>query len=203
MRWLRDARVLVAVGLAGAVALSTGWAVSDRLEQDNDFCNACHLEAGTPLHAEIRRDFDASTPVSLAGAHGRARVDARSDGAFRCIDCHGGTSLVGRARVKALAVKDAFWYAVGHFEEPRAMSQPLWDEDCSRCHPRFDESEAESWQTARFHQLSVHNAELGVDCVECHLAHEPGARPDANFLHAAWVRSQCARCHPEFEEGDR
>ena len=184
------------LGIALALALiatPTGWIVTDRLERDDDFCNACHLEPGRPLHEQVRADYDARPPVNLASAH------AREPG-FRCIDCHGGASWLGRARVKLLAGKDAFFYVVGHFEEPDGMRWPLWDEDCTQCHPSFDERDGpESWRAPRFHELSVHNVELGVDCVACHLVHDPGGDDEENFIHAEPVRAQCARCHPEFE----
>ena len=198
----RNARRLAVLALVGSVAAPLAWVVTDRLEQDNDFCNACHLEPDVPLHREVRRDFDAPLAASLASAHAAARVDGREDGDFRCIDCHGGAGFAGRLRVKALAAKDVFWYALGRFEEPKGMRWPLWDEDCAKCHPRFAEEEAETWRTPRFHQLAVHNAEPLVSCVECHRSHESGGNPDANFLHATAVRSQCARCHSEFEEGE-
>ena len=194
--WLPAAAILGA-----ALAAPTGWVVTDRLEQDDDFCNACHLEPEVPLHLDIRRDFQASPPASLAAAHASAGSEVHADGAFRCIDCHGGTSWTGRARVKVLAAKDAFWYVVGHFEEPTGMRWPLWDEDCTKCHAGFDESEPEAWENPRFHQLAVHNVELGVDCVECHSSHQAEGDPDHHFLRAREVRSQCSRCHAEFEEG--
>ena len=198
-RWTR---VLLGAGLFGVLSAPLGWWVTDVLERDNDFCNACHLPGGTPLHQEVRRDFDAPEASSLAGAHGLALVsfDGEGERDFRCIDCHGGTSFVGRARVKALAAKDAFWYVTGHFVEPEGMRWPLWDEDCRKCHASFDESEAPEWQSPRFHQLPVHNVELGVDCVECHEVHETDVNPKQHFLAASRVRSQCARCHAEYEE---
>jgi hypothetical protein len=155
-----------------------------------------------PLHIDVRRDFDAPKAASLAGAHGLARVesDAGEERAFRCIDCHGGTGLVGRARVKALAAKDALVYLTGRFEEPSGMRWPLWDEDCRRCHASFDTSPYEDWESPRFHQLPVHNAELGVACVECHQVHEPGGAAEHHFLRAERVQAQCARCHDEFAE---
>ena len=82
------------------------------------------------------------------------------------------------------------------------MAFPLWDEDCAKCHASFDESDPEPWRTPRFHQLAVHNVELGVDCVTCHASHEADGNPDHAFLNATRVRSQCALCHPEFEEGE-
>ena len=195
----RRALALVAV-LGGVGAAPLGWLVTDRLERDNDFCNACHLAPDRPLHLAIRRGFDARPPATLAAAHAAAGVRGRSDPAFRCIDCHGGASLAGRARVKTLAGLDAFWYVTGRFEEPEGMDWPLRDEDCAKCHARFDDTPAPSWQTPRFHQLPVHNVDLAVRCVECHRVHAAGGDADSHFLHADLVRGQCARCHTEFQE---
>jgi nitrate/TMAO reductase-like tetraheme cytochrome c subunit len=186
--------------VAAAVGAPLGWTVSDRLERDNDFCNACHLQPDVPLHLDIRRDFDAEPAASLAGLHGGLRLESRADAAFRCIDCHGGASALGRARVKALAAKDAFWYVTGRFEEPDGMAWPLWDEDCTQCHDRFDESASDPWSAPRFHELPVHNVELGVACVECHTSHVPGGNALAFFLDPQRVRSRCALCHSQFEE---
>jgi nitrate/TMAO reductase-like tetraheme cytochrome c subunit len=195
----RVRRWLMLAGVAGVVSAPTGWWVTDRLEQRNDFCNACHLPNGEPLHLENRRDFDALPAASLAAAHGAAGVDGRSDPAFRCIDCHGGTGALGRARVKLLSARDAFWYVVGRFEEPEGMHWPLLDADCRRCHESFGESRSAAWGDP-FHELAVHNHNLGMSCVTCHLTHEPG-RAELDFLEPAHVRGRCAQCHPEFEEG--
>ena len=197
---MRRVAIATAAALLGAGLGAAGWAVSDRLEQDNDFCNACHLEPGRPLHQELRREFDARPSASLAAAHAAAAVEGRQDSAFRCIDCHGGTGALGRLRVKVLAGKDAFWYAVGRFEEPDGMRWPLWDDDCRTCHMEFAGQSWQGWGPEPFHARSVHNAELGVDCVECHQVHGPGGDARGYFLHAAPVRAQCARCHQEFEE---
>lgn len=195
-------RLLWGVAVAGGVVSSSvlGWTVSDRLEQDNDFCNECHLSADTPLHVDVRREFDGRPAVSLAAAHAAAEVAGRNDPAFRCIDCHGGASLRGRARVKLLAAKDAFWYVMGRFEEPDAMRWPLWDEDCRKCHAEFAGQSWDGFGPEPFHARSVHNVKLGIGCVECHLAHGSGGDADAHFVHAAPVRAQCARCHDEFQD---
>ena len=190
----------LAVVLAATVLVATGWIVTDRLEQDDDFCNACHLPDGAPLHIRLRRDFDGRPPVTLASQHAGQRVSSRADDpAFRCIDCHGGVGLVGRARVKALAARDTVVWLTGHFEEPRGMRHPLRDGDCLQCHPSFEEKQTGFGDPA-FHDLSVHNVELGVACVECHLSHVRDGNEDAFFLHAASVRRQCARCHSAFSE---
>jgi len=176
----------LAAAVLGASLGAVGWAVTDHLEQDDDFCNACHVSADLPLHVEIRRDYDARPAASLASRH---------------IDCHGGKSPAGRVRVKALAAKDALAYATGRFEEPEQMRWPLWDEDCLACHASFEAAGDDARGSPGFHDLAVHNVDLGVACVECHSAHEAGGDPGAFFLHATDVRAQCARCHSEFEEG--
>jgi predicted CXXCH cytochrome family protein len=193
---------LGAVALAAVLLVPAGWMLSDRLEQDNDFCNACHWTPERRFHARIRDVFDARPGSNLASAHAVAGNEERADKAFRCIDCHGGAGLLGRARVKVLAARDAFWYLVGDFEEPESMRWPLWDEDCTKCHPTFGLKAAASGGAKPFHAVPLHNTGFEVRCVSCHTSHEAGGNPQAYFLDASRLRPLCARCHPEFlEEG--
>jgi hypothetical protein len=171
--------------LTALVAAPLGWAISDRLESENEFCVSCHLDADRPLHAQKGREFANVPAVSLAAAHA-----AESPG-FRCIDCHGGTSAVGRVRVKAVAARDAVRYLLGNFGEPEAMRHPLWNEDCARCH--------ESYEPARdddFHAIADHNTQFAHACVECHSAH-PTARAELRFLSREVVLPVCRNCHEE------
>jgi hypothetical protein len=194
-------RALFASAALAAIAAPIGWWGSDRIEENDAFCSSCHLPSGAPLHEENAADFAARPAVSLAVAHAVAGNEARADGAFRCIDCHGGTGFLGRARVKALSVRDAAIYLLGEFEEPHGMAWPLRDDDCRKCHAEFAASPVDV-DPPRFHALSVHNRELGVSCVTCHLAHERGGMSSRNFLHPEPVRAACVRCHPEFELGE-
>ena len=192
-------RILLVLGAAAAVASGpAGWLVTDALERDNDFCNACHLEPGLPLHRQIRDDFDVRPVVNLVGVHASAETPRFTDG-FRCIDCHGGVGALGKARVKVLAAKDAFWWVVGHFDEPTEMVWPLRDEDCAQCHATFKDPDPRAPSPA-FHELVVHNAALGVACVECHLSHTTGGSEDLYYLQPTHVRAQCAECHSDFAQ---
>jgi hypothetical protein len=80
------------------------------------------------------------------------------------------------------------------------MEWPLWDEDCQKCHPGFDTNRSQPWENQRFHELPLHNVDLGVDCVECHQSHVSNGDPKNHFLRENWIRTQCSRCHVEFEE---
>jgi hypothetical protein len=193
----RRGRLAVGGAALALLLAPIGWMASDRLEQRNEFCTACHLRDGSPLHRAKAEDFAARPPSTLAAAHAAAGVDGRADPAFRCIDCHGGTGAVGRVRVKLLSARDAFWYAVGRFEEPDRMRWPLWDDDCATCHARFEERAPAPGVDPAFHELAVHNAELGVACVACHAAHEGGGLADHDFIRPAAVRARCAECHPQ------
>lgn len=204
------------VGVLLVVGALAGWFGSDAVEANNDFCNACHLPNGDILHGAIREGFDAAPPRTLAGFHNaegfRGRGDAPADSApdrvsttreraFRCIDCHGGVGFVGRARVKALAAKDALVWLGGDFEEPDHMKYPLGEADCRQCHPAFRPAVDEQDAALRFHALAVHNADLGVDCVECHTVHDGGDDAQMFFMDPLLVRAQCGRCHSQFQEG--
>jgi hypothetical protein len=186
---------------AALVAAPVGWGVTDHLERDNDFCVACHLEPGVPLHEVKHADLGRRPPATLAAAHAEAGVVGNAETRdFRCIDCHGGTGALGRLRVKILSGRDAFWYVVGRFEEPEVMHWPLLDADCRKCHSRFEERAVTPGLDPRFHELAAHNVSLGVSCVTCHLVHEEGGLPEHDFLHPEPVRAQCGECHPEMLE---
>jgi hypothetical protein len=195
-------RALAIASLAALAAAPLGWWATDRLEADDAFCTSCHLASGAPLHEAKAADFRARPAVSLAVAHAAAGNEARADGAFRCIDCHGGTGFAGRARVKAASLRDALVYLSGDFAEPEHMRFPLRDADCRSCHGAFAAAAAApaALESPAFHALAVHNRELGVACVNCHLVHSRGGMADRDFLHPEPVRAECARCHPEFGE---
>jgi nitrate/TMAO reductase-like tetraheme cytochrome c subunit len=199
MRSRLQPRGLVLVALVVVVSGPVGWVGSDALERSNDFCTACHIDQNVPLHIDIRRDLDRRPARSLAASHAVHMPDARQeDPTMRCIDCHGGVGLVGRARIKLLAARDALVWLSGTAREPTEMRHPLVDADCRQCHQSYAVRVDESAPTA-FHELTVHNVDLGMSCVTCHTTHEQGGDAAFYFLKPQDVRSRCAHCHSEFE----
>ena len=187
---------MLAASLAAMfVAVATGWQVSDRLEQSNDFCNACHLPDGQALHIENRQHFDRVIPLSLAGVHGRGFVEEREDEAFRCIDCHAGSGPVERATVKLLAAADGARYLLGSFEEPDGMPFDLSPATCRRCHPGFRHSAAPGWTVEAFHGRSEHDGADAPACVRCHAVHEEDGDAFAYFMNRSRVDALCDDCH--------
>ena len=192
-------RRIVAVGLLAAALAPLGWVASDALERNNDFCNSCHIDGNVPLHIDIRHDFDGRPPLTLASQHARQMPSLRpADPAMRCIECHGGVGWLGRARIKALAARDAARWLAGVGREPDGMTHPLRDADCLQCHERF-EPRRDEHAPPPFHDLGVHNSTIGVDCVTCHTVHDASGRTDFYYLQPERVRQQCAHCHSEFE----
>ena len=182
----RTALLVVAVSALSAVL---SWEVTDRLEQDNDFCVDCHLDPDTPLHQQKHSEFAGTPARNLAAAHYAA------DGEFRCIDCHGGASFANKFRVKAVAARDAAKWAVRWFGEPERMKHPLWDEDCAQCHASY-----ESRRDDDFHAQADHNlVDFEYRCVECHRSHPTrGVSPQFDFLSRDVVLPVCRNCHEEF-----
>lgn len=187
----------MALAVVGACVVGAGaWGVSDRLERRNDFCNACHLPDGTPLHLELRKAFDRVIPISLAGVHGRGWVEDREDSAFRCIDCHAGAGPLERTQVKLLAARDGLRYVVGHFEEPTGMPFELSTAACTHCHPSFRHSAAPGWTVESYHGRAAHDdAPTAPRCVACHTVHQGDGDAFAYFMNRDRVDRQCGVCH--------
>ncbi len=176
--------LLVLAVLAGPA----GWIVTDRLERNDAFCTRCHLDAETPLHTTKMEDFLATPARNLAAFH------RTSEEHLLCISCHGGASWLNRARVKTVAARDALFYVLGRFEEPTSMQHPRWDEDCARCHGRYEVRSPDD-----FHADDIHNLpDFDFRCVECHRAHTTSGSAELDFLEADVVLPVCAHCHEEF-----
>ncbi len=133
-------------------------------------------------------DFLSAKASSLVAAHHEAKPG------FRCIDCHGGASFANKLRVKTVAARDAFFYLLGRFEEPKDMDHPLWNEDCVKCHAAYSPARDDA-----FHAIDVHNLpDFEYDCVQCHLSHPTGRNASLDYLEREPLVAVCRSCHEEF-----
>lgn len=184
-RWLH--LVLGAVGTAltsGVVGFATGAAITDRLEQDNRFCIACHRPE-KPLHAKVYGSFYPvhGTLLTLAGAH-------NANAQVKCIDCHIGADRKDYLIVKAIAAWDTGKWLAGAYKDPETLRYPLGDRTCLKCHPDGGQNppKAKAFHNAPYHRDPRNG------CSDCHRSHLE-ASAETRFLLSAIVKPLCEQCH--------
>jgi len=184
-RWLPV--VLWAVGAAlaaGAVGFAAGAAITDRLEQDNRFCIACHRPE-KPLHAKVYGSFYPveGKLITLAGAHNAsARV--------KCIDCHIGADRKDYLIIKAMAAWDTGRCLVGAYKDPETLRYSLGDRTCLKCHPDGGQNPKKE---KAFHNALYHRDPRN-GCSDCHRSHLE-APTETRLLQRAIVKPRCDQCH--------
>lgn len=182
-RWLR--LVLWAVGAAlasGVVGFAAGAAITDRLEQDNRFCIACHRPE-KPLHGKVYESFYPvdGTLLTLAGTH-NVRV--------KCIDCHIGADRKDYLIIKAMAAWDTGRWLVGAYKDPERLRYPLGDRTCLKCHPGGGQNPK---LEKAFHNALYHRDPRN-GCSDCHRSHLE-APAETRFLQSVIVKPLCDQCH--------
>jgi predicted CXXCH cytochrome family protein len=181
LRWLIVAGAVAAVGI---VLASGGLVTAIQLENRNAFCASCHTE---PESEYYQRSLAA--PVDLASAHNAKNV--------ACIQCHSGPGAPGRLEaITSVAAPDTFAFYSGHYRKPAAVTVPLGDEHCLKCHA--DVTSRQDFNN-HFHVfLSRWQAQAPKDaatCVECHQGHNTNGRADIAYLEEATTVAVCQRCH--------
>jgi hypothetical protein len=184
-RWLR--LVLLAGGgasVAGVVGFAAGAAITDRLEQDNRFCIACHRPE-KPLHANVYGSFYLVDGIllTLAGAH-------NAQAQVKCIDCHIGVTRKDDLIIKAIAAWDTARWVIGAYKDPETLRYPLGDRTCLKCHP--DGGQNPKVEKA-FHNAPYHRDPRN-SCSHCHRSHLE-APAETRFLRGAIVKPLCDQCH--------
>lgn len=186
LAWARSNLAWILLG-GGVLALGLGLSgvgYVSHLEQNNSFCASCHTQ---PEFEYYQRLIDSQQPTTdLATFH------LRHEEAVKCIDCHGGEGLAGRAQVLAKSAWDALKFLVGVHRQPAMMSIRLPDQACSKCHqdvyyqPGFEN---------HFHN-EIPNSMQTFRCLDCHLAH-PLGDPTISFGTRDVFFPECVRCHQE------
>lgn len=178
MRWRVWAVVLLVA--FGVVSFLAGVEVTDRLEQDDRFCIACHVPRMLQIYAQAQPV--AGRAVTLAGVHVKRQV--------KCIACHIGATIQDKVLIKAIAAKDTVKYFSGLFQDVESLTYPLGDRTCLKCHP-------EGGQNARappaFHNAPYHRDPRN-QCSDCHRSHAE-APEEARFLARDRVKPLCDSCH--------
>jgi nitrate/TMAO reductase-like tetraheme cytochrome c subunit len=188
--------LVAALGVGGFAA---GALITDRLEQDNRFCIACHAPADASqdrgmkgnqiakLHQEKYNAFYARNgkSISLAGSHNVKRQ-------VKCIDCHIGAGSQDYLIIKAIAARDTAKYLVGRYREPEGLTYALGDRTCLKCHPDGGQNLK---NPKAFHNAPYHRDPRDA-CSDCHPSHAKAAA-ETRFIQQALVKPICDACHQE------
>lgn len=163
-------------------------------EQDDNFCGSCHTQPETEY---LTRNLQAAATQSapdLASFHHRTKD-------VRCIDCHVGEGVLGRATVLSLAAWDAFKHYTGLQQQPAHIVFPVQNEACIKCHqqdvtkPGFEN---------HYHNL-YYDPQLSppfIRCTNCHVTHRLGDERTA-FQFRDAILPRCEYCHQQLGKGPR
>ena len=163
-------------------------------EQNDSFCGSCHTQPETEyLARNATADATQSAP-DLASFHHRKKD-------VRCIDCHVGEGVLGRATVVTLAAWDAFKHYTGLQQQPAHIVFAVQNEACLKCHlqdvskPGFEN---------HYHNL-YYDPQLSpppIQCVNCHVTHRLGDERTA-FQFRDAILPRCEYCHQQVGKGPR
>jgi predicted CXXCH cytochrome family protein len=186
---LLKALLWIAATLAGTLlAVTAGVKGVDHLESGRNFCNACHLPDGTPLHAGKLRIALERPRLDLTGVHFRDALQGR----FACADCHRGAGWQERTHVLWGAAVNTLRYLAGSFREPERLARPILNVACTGCHGE----PTRQGDPARFHGSLAHLAQHNVPCTDCHRGHTAATEPaPASLALRQAAQRVCARCH--------
>lgn len=177
--------IIVLVG-AGTLAMG-GLGIALALEDRDSFCASCHTE---PESMYFQRSFQAHAS-DLASFH--------AQNVTRCIDCHSGAGLFGRAAGLQQGAHDLVNFVRRNYHSPAITLNPLGDNSCVKCHAKILERPAGAGKAGTNHyhfyipqwrQVDVQAAK----CIDCHAPHTNGVE-SLKFMLQGKVGSICENCH--------
>lgn len=185
-------------GLVGAFVLlalgSGGFLVAAHMEDDDTFCASCHTQ---PESTYVSR-AQAGQPTDLASYHTGA-----GDTPTKCIDCHSGSGVPGRAAAMTLGAFDLVSYLTGNARQPAPLTNPISDANCLKCHADTAATRDFNRHFHRFlSQWQAADPQAGT-CVSCHTGHATDGDPTLVFLNEQHTVAVCERCHAVAGEGGR
>jgi nitrate/TMAO reductase-like tetraheme cytochrome c subunit len=184
--------------LIGALLLlaAAGTSAGVQLENRDAFCASCHTEPETTYY---QRSLE--LPSDLASSH--AFLDTAE---VRCIDCHSGIGVAGRAGSLAQGAWDLLRYLSGSYQQPAVSSNPIGDAACLKCHTPPNGQPATDFavpfDSSQHYHFAHYLAEWAArdpdpvgTCAFCHLAHTEGTVPEMHFTPPVASNDGCNDCH--------
>ncbi len=178
----------VALGLVILLA-GSGFAFAATQEGRDSFCASCHTQ---PESTYFQRAIDAN-PVDLASAH-------KTEGT-RCIDCHSGAGLGGRARSELMGARNAVAWLTHTAKQPAPLTIPIRDDSCVKCHAQVtSRGDFENHFHVFLARWQNQDLKAGT-CVSCHGGHSTDGSAREAFLNEPRTRAVCEACHNALGEG--
>jgi hypothetical protein len=183
------------IGLLGIVlAILGGVGYVSYREQDDAFCASCHTQPESEYYQRYVQATQTNNATDLAALHHRKKDT-------RCIDCHVGEGILGRATVVSLAAWDAFKYYTGIAQQPAHLVYPVQNEACVKCHLAD--------MTKPGFENHMHNKFFDgkdptpfIRCSDCHPTHRLGDEARA-FQFRDVILPKCEYCHVQMGKGPR
>jgi hypothetical protein len=163
------------------------------LENLDPLCASCHTQPETEYF-----DRSLTLPSDLASAHTPEEV--------RCIDCHSGAGLAGRAGSLRQGASDLIAFASDDYTAPAVTTNPVGDGACIKCHGQPSAIEdlsapVEDISSSHYHFMEYTAEWNGREpdprgtCVICHAAHSLEGLEGQAFTSNAAVQPACEACH--------
>ena len=176
---------------AFCVITGLGFLALTRIEENDAFCASCHSQ---PEAAYVSR-AQANAAVDLSSAHAMLAHTKPQTANTRCIDCHSGPGVLGRASSLALGARDAVRWFSGTAIQPAHQTVPIADANCLKCHA---DTPAATGFDAHFHRELArwqHADATAATCATCHAAHTADGNAAISFISQSRAQAECKRCH--------
>jgi nitrate/TMAO reductase-like tetraheme cytochrome c subunit len=200
LHWKYLAVVVIGAIVLGIGTTAAGVTIVSGMELDNQFCGSCHTEPETTYLARFATSLTGTSSDSAA-FHYRHSMSYLSPQVanIRCIDCHVGEGVIGRATVLSLAAFDALKYYTHTARQPAQVVFNVQNETCLKCHAQDVMKFADQPQKPfiidnHFHYKYFQPDAPPVSCVSCHPSHMEGSELNKFQFNKITV-PVCEACH--------
>jgi predicted CXXCH cytochrome family protein len=178
--------VAIALLLGGATVLTAA-----RLEEKDSFCASCHSQNESTYYERTQ----AADSTDLASWH-------HGDKQTRCIDCHAGPGVAGRAAAMRLGAGDLVAWVTGQAIQPAPLNHPIPDANCLKCHEEVSKTQDFN---RHFHAFLPRWQALdpnAATCVSCHSTHTTDGEASLTYLQRDRTVQVCQQCHNNLGGGE-
>ena len=189
-RLLTVLTVCGALLVLGIVLAGSGFAFAATQESHDTFCASCHTQ---PEFTFFQRET-AAQPSDLASAHTAKQT--------RCIDCHSGAGVAGRAAGMRVGAGDLFAWVTGHATQPAPLTHPIPDGNCLKCHQDIPKTQDFNRHFHAFLSRWQAQDPNAATCVSCHTTHTTDGEESLTYLQRDRTVQVCQQCHNNLGGGD-